>query len=348
MTETITSLQPPLANMRVSSPFGWRTDPLTHRTKFHQGLDLVARMGTPILAAGPGRVVAAGDSHDGYGNKVVIDHGGGLTTTYNHLSRLDVKPGDQVSVGETIARAGSTGRSTGPHLHFEVREAGVRRNPLPYLQRSRTQDRQPPVESSRGIDNAADRVLDRKGQEKHKGARTYTGLTYAIERQGDTLTIGRQGQEILKRQGEKTLHNAVQSADVTSLVGAAYQLDWSKKPRHPAYRTNGRMNPDLKGIFTSNTAATYLERFAPVADRNGIQSYTGSHYDFKRQAEQLSVFAKDGRGEILRVEQGHIQKNLVTDQDVRILVKAEHKLRLDGVRKGSLQAMLFGKPAIAR
>jgi murein DD-endopeptidase MepM/ murein hydrolase activator NlpD len=97
-----------------------------------QGIDVAAPTGRPITAAKSGTVILAGWS-GGYGNMVVIDHGGGLSTAYAHQSRIAVKVGDPVTQGALIGFIGSTGHSTGPHLHFEVRVNGAARDPLPYL-----------------------------------------------------------------------------------------------------------------------------------------------------------------------------------------------------------------------
>ena len=111
---------------QITSGFGPRWG------RMHQGLDVAAPTGRPITAAKSGKVIVAGWS-GGYGNLVVIDHGGGLSTAYAHQSRIAVKVGDPVTQGGLIGYVGSTGHSTGPHLHFEVRVNGVARDPLPYL-----------------------------------------------------------------------------------------------------------------------------------------------------------------------------------------------------------------------
>jgi murein DD-endopeptidase MepM/ murein hydrolase activator NlpD len=106
-----------------TSPFGYRTDPFNRAAALHTGLDLRAEHGSPIRAAGPGTVITA-ESSSGYGNMVEIDHGNGVTTRYAHLSAIDVTIGQKVETGAIIARAGSTGRSTGSHLHYETRING--------------------------------------------------------------------------------------------------------------------------------------------------------------------------------------------------------------------------------
>lgn len=122
----------PADGARFGSPFGNRIDPFSHRLSFHPGVDLVARTGTPILAAAGGRVVLAGDK-PGYGNAVEIDHGNGLMTRYGHASRVAVHVGEIVLPRQYIADVGSTGRSTGPHLHFEVLVNGAPVDPAAYL-----------------------------------------------------------------------------------------------------------------------------------------------------------------------------------------------------------------------
>ena len=116
----------------MSSRFGPRTHPVFGDTRLHTGLDFAAGSGAPIHAAGPGRVVWAGP-RGGYGNLVVIDHGNGLATLYAHQSETRVTFGQDVATGQLVGLVGSTGVSTGPHLHFEVREKGTPADPLAYL-----------------------------------------------------------------------------------------------------------------------------------------------------------------------------------------------------------------------
>ena len=116
----------------LSSSFGWRIDPFTGQKSFHEGLDFPSEAGTPIVAAASGKVIYA-EMHPQYGKMVEIDHGNGLVTRYAHASRLFVKEGELVVRGQKIATVGSTGRATGPHLHFEVRLNGVPQNPARFL-----------------------------------------------------------------------------------------------------------------------------------------------------------------------------------------------------------------------
>ena len=116
----------------ITSPFGWRVHPIWGTEIFHAGIDIGADYGQPIVAADSGTVIYAGWM-GGYGNAVMIDHGGGLVTLYGHNSSLTVGVGENVSKGQTIALAGSTGNSTGPHCHFEVRIHGEVTSPLNYL-----------------------------------------------------------------------------------------------------------------------------------------------------------------------------------------------------------------------
>jgi murein DD-endopeptidase MepM/ murein hydrolase activator NlpD len=118
----------------VSSGFGFRSDPFTGRTALHTGLDFPAENGATIMAAAGG-VVKTAERHPAYGNMVEIDHGNGLVTRYAHASRLLARVGDLVRRGQTVAEVGSTGRSTGPHLHFEVLVHGVHQNPAKFLAR---------------------------------------------------------------------------------------------------------------------------------------------------------------------------------------------------------------------
>ena len=116
-----------------SSGYGWRVDPFSGKMAFHEGLDFMASMGSPIYAAATGIVKFASHTPD-YGNLVKIDHGAGLETRYAHASSLLVKVGERVKKGQLIGKVGSTGRSTGAHLHFEVRLKGTTLNPRKYLQ----------------------------------------------------------------------------------------------------------------------------------------------------------------------------------------------------------------------
>jgi murein DD-endopeptidase MepM/ murein hydrolase activator NlpD len=123
----------PIADGWFSSNFGWRLDPFTGQKSFHEGIDFPAEVGTEIIAAASGKVIYA-DVHPAYGRMVEIDHGNGLISRYAHASSLLVKEGDLVVRGQRIALVGTTGRSTGPHLHFEVRLNGVPQNPARFLQ----------------------------------------------------------------------------------------------------------------------------------------------------------------------------------------------------------------------
>ncbi|HAL37126.1 MAG TPA: peptidase M23 [Polaromonas sp.] len=124
--------QEPVAGGNLGSPFGWRIDPLTGRSALHTGLDFPAEPGTAILAAAGGMVVTQ-EFHPDYGNMVEVDHGNDLITRYAHASRVLVKKGDIVKRGQKIAEVGTTGRSTGPHLHFEVLVQGVFQDPQKFL-----------------------------------------------------------------------------------------------------------------------------------------------------------------------------------------------------------------------
>lgn len=124
----------PVAGGQLGSPFGYRIDPVAGVRALHEGLDFSAEVGTPVLAAAEG-VVLASSFHPQYGNVVDLDHGGGLVSRYAHLSRIDVQPGALLKRGAAIGAVGNTGRSTGAHLHFEVRLFGAAQNPARFLKR---------------------------------------------------------------------------------------------------------------------------------------------------------------------------------------------------------------------
>jgi murein DD-endopeptidase MepM/ murein hydrolase activator NlpD len=124
--------RPLIGQADVSSPYGYRPDPFLGRLALHPGVDLVQAFGATVKATGAGRVVHAGPM-GGYGNMVEIDHGGGLATRYGHLSEIFVEEGQEVEAGAALGRLGSTGRSTGPHLHYEVRVDGEPVDPTRFL-----------------------------------------------------------------------------------------------------------------------------------------------------------------------------------------------------------------------
>ncbi|MER0237808.1 M23 family metallopeptidase [Fulvimarina sp. MAC8] len=126
----------PMAKNLMSSRFGIRSDPFLKRRALHAGIDYAARSGTPIRATAAGTVVRAGRA-GGYGNLVEIDHGNGIKTRFGHMSRIDVKVGDQIEPGTQLGAVGSTGRSTGPHLHYEVRRNGQAIDPMRFIRAGR-------------------------------------------------------------------------------------------------------------------------------------------------------------------------------------------------------------------
>jgi murein DD-endopeptidase MepM/ murein hydrolase activator NlpD len=122
----------PIPDGWYSSNFGYRIDPFTGLQTFHEGIDFPAEVGTPVEATASGKVIFA-DVHPEYGKMVEIDHGNGITTRYAHASKLLVKVGDLVLRGQEVAEVGTTGRSTGPHLHYEVRLNGAPQNPARFF-----------------------------------------------------------------------------------------------------------------------------------------------------------------------------------------------------------------------
>jgi murein DD-endopeptidase MepM/ murein hydrolase activator NlpD len=135
LTNTLTAVpvrKPILGEIDLSSGFGVRSDPFLGRPAMHTGLDFRSSTGDPVRATANGKVESAGWS-GGYGKMVEIDHGNGFSTRYGHLSEIEVKVGQQVKIGQTIGRVGSTGRSTGPHLHYETRIDGDAVDPQKFL-----------------------------------------------------------------------------------------------------------------------------------------------------------------------------------------------------------------------
>ncbi len=121
---------------RITSPFGMRTDPFKKRPAWHGGIDMGAGWNAPIVSAGPGVVVYAGYKA-GYGRVVDVDHGQGFVSRYAHLKRVTAKKGETVAIGDKIGTMGSTGRSTGPHLHYEILFQGKQYNPVDFLKAGR-------------------------------------------------------------------------------------------------------------------------------------------------------------------------------------------------------------------
>ncbi len=123
----------PIANKdlkRMASGYGWRIDPVYGVSKFHSGMDFTAPSGTEIYATGKGRAITVNYSTGGYGNRIIIDHGYGYQTLYAHMSKFAIKQGDYVQRGQVIGYVGNTGKSVGPHLHYEVHKNGEKVNPV--------------------------------------------------------------------------------------------------------------------------------------------------------------------------------------------------------------------------
>ena len=129
--------QSPVLNANLGSVFGWRIDPITGRSALHTGLDFPATPGTPIYAAAGG-VVVTQEFQPEYGNIIEIDHGNDLISRYAHASKVGVKNGDLIKRGQKIGEVGNTGRSTGPHLHFEVLVQGIPQDPQKFLNAGRS------------------------------------------------------------------------------------------------------------------------------------------------------------------------------------------------------------------
>ena len=139
----------PVDGVKLTSDFGMRWHPVLGGRRQHKGIDLAAPTGTPIHAAADG-VVGRADWFSGYGLYVALEHGGNIETRYGHMSRLNVAAGQTVHKGDIIGYVGTTGRSTGPHLHYEVRVAGEAVNPMPYLQSGEIQRAAPSAHLAMG------------------------------------------------------------------------------------------------------------------------------------------------------------------------------------------------------
>lgn len=153
--------QQPVATGILGSAFGWRIDPFTGGSALHTGLDFQADSGAPILAAAGG-VVVTQEVHSAYGNMIEIDHGNDLVTRYAHASKVLVNKGDLIKRGQKIAEVGTTGRSTGPHLHFEVLVQGVPQDPQKFLTAGSNLPAQP-VAKAAGPAKAGDRTSRKRG-----------------------------------------------------------------------------------------------------------------------------------------------------------------------------------------
>lgn len=124
---------------RISSPFGYRVHPITGRVTMHDGIDFAANPGRPIHASGSGTVISVKHSREGYGNRIIIDHGFGFKSLYAHCSKIYVKAGDKIQRGQLIGLVGNTGSSTGPHLHYEVIKNNHKMNPKSFYINDLTQ-----------------------------------------------------------------------------------------------------------------------------------------------------------------------------------------------------------------
>ncbi|HYE52337.1 MAG TPA: M23 family metallopeptidase, partial [Azospirillaceae bacterium] len=133
---TLLPLSAPVDDFYVASGFGKRRDPFTKQWALHEGIDLNAQVGSPVMATAPGTVVEVG-WEDGYGRNVLVDHGFGIRTRYAHLEKAVVKQGDTLGHGDQVGTLGNSGRSSGPHLHYEVLVGGRPVDPLRFMEKAR-------------------------------------------------------------------------------------------------------------------------------------------------------------------------------------------------------------------
>lgn len=202
----------------VSSPFGYRTHPTTGAYSMHSGVDLACASGKPILATRPGTVTSAG-WNGGYGNLVVLDHGDGISSKYAHCSVIKTTSGASVSAGDQIALVGSTGDSTGPHLHFEILENGTAKNPLNYVSDSDTADKY----SGSGTTSSTSDTTSSSKEITNIVVKSVTGSTGA-RKLTDLLSsdaVLSEGCEILIQNGESTLQLPVVEGEAT--------IQWERK-----------------------------------------------------------------------------------------------------------------------
>lgn len=126
--------------INITSPYGWRYHPTMKKTLFHEGIDISAKIGTPVYSTAQGKVVDVTYSPFGYGNKIIIEHAYGFETLYAHLRTIKIREGQLIKKNQLIGTVGSTGLSTGPHLHYEIRTYGKTRDPLGYFYMNITDD----------------------------------------------------------------------------------------------------------------------------------------------------------------------------------------------------------------
>ncbi len=170
---------PPLASGRISSPFGYRRHPVTGEWKLHSGIDLAAPEGTPVMASSSGKVNFAGNKGS-YGNVIFIDHEGGNQTRYAHLSKIAVSTGQMVKGGQIIGYVGSTGRATGPHLHFEYRVGGKPVDPRPIVEGRLKEKRDP------------NKLPDLMGAGRGDSRAAQIAMDFALEQARNRIPYGRQ------------------------------------------------------------------------------------------------------------------------------------------------------------
>lgn len=272
----------------INSKFGLRPHPVDRATKFHYGIDLAAPQGTSVKAADGGKVIFADYAGDA-GNTVVLDHGNGYATRYFHLSRINVQVDQLVKQGEKIGTVGSTGKSTGPHLHFELRHGGsgaLRGNtsgsaaldPEKYLgkeyqqvARSQSQHRQL-VDDSAELQaiiftNAVETVLDHRTRPAADASRHFKGNTYDIKQQDDTLSVTAKGRgEILRVEAGRIVTNKVSEEDVSRLSHVAFQINHEQQKQYSTQPTQ-----------QSNSVAEYARVAQAIAKNTDVQAVMPYH-----------------------------------------------------------------------
>ena len=269
--ESVTSFLYPLVGTEgvISSYFGYRDDTGGVGSTYHQGLDIAAATGTPIDAVMGGTVVIAGD-YGGYGNAVMIDHGNGLQTLYGHMSSVGTSVGSQVSAGSVIGAVGSTGYSTGPHLHLSVIKDGVQVDPLPYVQ---------------GASVVSGNTLAGQLMSAYNARKYGTGTTYAGN--GDVTSWITQALQITGMLTPANLANTVSLAMAESGGDPSAQNDWDSNAA--AGNPSKGLMQTIQSTFDAYALPGHTNILNPVDNAIASIRYQIARYGYLRSAPGYAV-----------------------------------------------------------